>query len=48
MIPYIGIHIREITSDHIQHYIVGQTLIEVLVKTFADLSFERIDQIKKE
>lgn len=47
MLPHIRIHIRKITSDHVQHHIMGQTLIEVFVKTFADLSFKGLFRLKK-
>ena len=47
MTPHICIHIRKIASDHLQHRIVLQSHLQILVKTFAHLALERITEVEE-
>ena len=47
MITHLVIHIRKIAAYHIQHLVMGQTLLKILIKPLADLLFEWVVQVKK-
>ena len=39
--------IKNIAAYHIQHLVMGQTLLKILIKPLADLLFEWVVQVKK-